>query len=184
MICIFGVEHIARACEEFGFRMVFCGAVNDFSQSAELLEDYYNNFNKPDSLISFKLGFHAEYTTSLPLLKDIAELSKKYKAPVFTHNSETKSEVELCKQKYGMSPTALFESIGMLNHGGGGFHCVYFDENDLNIFKEKNLWAVTNPASNLKLASGIAPLQKMLDLGINLAIGTDGPASNNSLDMF
>lgn len=180
----FGVEHIAKACEEFGFRMVFCGAINDFSQSIEILENYYNIFNKPDSLISFKLGFHAEYTTSLPLLKGIAELSKKYKAPVFTHNSETISEVELCKQKYKMSPTALFDSIGMLENGGGGFHCVHLDKNDIDIFKEKKLWVVTNPASNLKLASGIAPIQEMLDLGLNLAIGTDGPASNNSLDMF
>lgn len=180
----FGVEHIAKACEEFGFRMVFCGAVNDFSQSPEILENYYNQYNKTDSLISFKLGFHGEYTTALPILKEIADLSKKYKAPVFTHNSETKSEVEDCKSRYGMSPTALFDSLGIYDFGGGGFHCIYLDENDLNIFKNKNLWAVTNPGSNLKLASGIAPIQKMINKGINLAIGTDGPASNNSLDMF
>ncbi|MDE6579226.1 MAG: amidohydrolase family protein, partial [Ruminiclostridium sp.] len=89
-----------------------------------------------------------------------------------------------CKERHGKTPTALFEELGMLEYGGGGFHCVYMDDNDLDIFKRHGLWAVTNPGSNTKLASGIAPIDKMQRKGINLAIGTDGPASNNCLDMF
>ena len=114
----------------------------------------------------------------------MAGLSQKYKAPVYTHKSEPKAEVEGCIERYGKTPTAFLDSLGMFNYGGGGFHCVYMTEEDLAICKEKNIWAVTNPASNVKLASGIAPVQKMIDMGIGLAIGTDGPASNNCLDMF
>ena len=72
----------------------------------------------------------------------------------------------------------------MYKYGGGGYHCVHMDQVDFEIFKEKGLYAVTNPASNLKLASGVAPISKYLQLGIPVAIGTDGPASNNCLDMF
>ncbi len=72
----------------------------------------------------------------------------------------------------------------MYEYGGGGFHCVYFDDKDFEIFKKRQLTAVTCPASNLKLASGIAPLKRFVEEGIPVAIGTDGPASNNSLDMF
>lgn len=180
----FGVDNIARACEEYGFRMVLCGAINDFSQSIDELEGNYLKYNKEDSLVSYRLGFHAEYTTSYELLKEISLLAKKYKAPVYTHISETKNEVDNCIAKYGKTPVSLLDSLGIYDYGGGGFHCTYFNENDIMIFKEKNLWAVTNPSSNLKLASGIAPIQKFMDNGINIAIGTDGPASNNSLNMF
>ncbi len=92
--------------------------------------------------------------------------------------------MEGCIERYGKTPAAFLDSLGMFEFGGGGFHCVYMTDEDLSIFKEKNIWAVTNPASNVKLASGIAPVQKMLDMGIGLAVGTDGPASNNCLDMF
>ena len=103
---------------------------------------------------------------------------------MYTHNSETASEVADCLKRTGYTPTVYMERLGLLDHGGGGFHCVHMTEEDLDIYKEKGLWAVTNPSSNLKLASGIAPLTHMLDKGISLAIGTDGPASNNCLDMF
>ena len=72
----------------------------------------------------------------------------------------------------------------MFGYGGGGYHGVYLNDADLEIFRRRGLWMVTNPGSNVKLASGIAPLQKMLDAGVNLALGTDGPASNNCLDFF
>lgn len=83
-----------------------------------------------------------------------------------------------------MTPTALFESLGLFNYGGGGYHCVWMSDDDIEIFRRRGLWAVTNPASNLKLASGIAPITHLMDAGVKLAIGTDGAASNNALDMF
>lgn len=177
-------EANARASAEAGFRTVLCGSINDFGGTIEEIEKEYSHFNDYNPLISYQLGFHAEYTTKRETLEGIAGLAQKYKAPVYTHNSETKAEVEGCIERYGKTPTAFLDSLGMFESGGGGFHCVYMTDEDLDIFKEKNIWAVTNPASNAKLASGIAPVQKMLGMGIGLAIGTDGPASNNCLDMF
>ena len=89
-----------------------------------------------------------------------------------------------CYERHGMSPTAYFDSLGLFDYGGGGFHCVWCDENDMDIFKRRGLWAVTCPASNAKLASGVAPLGRLAARNIKLAVGTDGPASNNALDMF
>lgn len=177
-------DAMAQAFIETGFRCVFCGAVNNFSESVEKLEDYFNRFNRINPLISYKLGFHAEYTTSKGIMEGIAELSRKYSAPVWCHSSETKSEVEGCIERYGMTPTELMDSIGMFEHGGGGYHCVYLSDHDREIFGSKGLYAVTNPASNAKLAGGIADLTALTRGGITLAIGTDGAASNNALDMF
>lgn len=180
-------DTIARASEDYGFRTVLCGAVNDFTQSAEELEEWYLKYREekePGGLISFRLGFHAEYTTSEPLLRKIAGLAQKYQAPVYTHNSETRTEVEQCIARTGMTPTAYLDSLGMFEYGGGGFHCVHMTEEDLRIFQKRGLSVVTNPGSNTKLASGIAPIRRMMELGINIGIGTDGPASNNCLDMF
>ena len=177
-------ESMAKASVDFGFRTVMCGAVNNFKESVEKLEEYYNTYNNYNELISYKLGFHAEYTTKREILEGISELAQKYKAPVFTHSSETKSEVEGCIERYGKTPTELFEELGLWNYGGGGYHSVWLSDNDMQIYKKRGLWAVINAGSNAKLASGIADVQKMSNLGLNLAVGTDGPSSNNALDMF
>ena len=177
-------EANAKASADSGFRTVLCGSINDFGGTVKEIEDEYNHFNNYDKFLSYQLGFHAEYTTKRDILEDMAALAEKYKAPVYTHNSETRLEVEGCIERYGKTPTTFLDSIGMFNYGGGGFHCVYMTDEDLDICKSKKIWVVTNPASNVKLASGIAPIKKMLDMGIGLAIGTDGPASNNCLDMF
>lgn len=179
------LDSYARANIDMGFRTVLCGSINDFGGTVRGIEEEYNKFNSFNPLISYRLGFHAEYTTKLETLEGIAELSRKYKAPVYTHNSETKAEVNGCIERYGLTPTQLFDKLGMLEYGGGGFHCVWLDERDMEIFRNKNLWVVTNPSSNLKLASGIAPICEMKRHGISrFAIGTDGAASNNCLDMF
>ena len=177
-------EANAKASVDSGFRTVLCGSINDFGGTVEEMEQEYLHFNDYNDLISYQLGFHAEYTTCRDILEGMAALGHKYNAPIYTHNSETKAEVEGCMERYGTTPTAFLNSLGMFDHGGGGFHCVYMTEEDLDICQDKNIWVVTNPASNVKLASGIAPITKMLDRGIGVAIGTDGPASNNCLDMF
>lgn len=177
-------ESIAESFDYMGMRCVQVGAVNNFSQSLELVEEMYQKLNKPNSLQSYMLGFHAEYTCSKELLQGIAELARKYKAPVFTHMAETKAEVEGCKERYGMTPVEFLDSLGIFNYGGGGYHCVHMTDKDIAIMKEKGLYAVTNPGSNTKLASGIAPISDYLKTGVPVAIGTDGPASNNCLDMF
>ncbi|MBQ8955903.1 MAG: amidohydrolase [Lachnospiraceae bacterium] len=175
---------IAKATEECGFRCVQVGGMNNFSQSVELQEEWYENLNNGNPLTSYILGYHAEYTCSKELLQSLSDLAHKYKAPVWGHNSETASEVEGCRERYGLTPTEFADSLGLFEFGGGGYHCVFLSDNDIEIFKKRGLYAVTNPGSNTKLASGIAPVSRYLREGIGLAIGTDGPASNNCLDMF
>lgn len=177
-------ESIAKATEECGFRCVQTGGMNNFSQSVEKQEEWYEKLNSGSSLTTYMLGFHAEYTCSKELLEKLSELSHRLKAPVYSHNSETSGEVAGCIERYGMTPTKLFDSIGLFDYGGGGYHCVYMSDEDIEIFKKRGLSAVTNPASNAKLASGIAVISRFIKEGINVAIGTDGPASNNCLDMF
>ena len=177
-------DRIAQAAIDSGFRMVQVSAVNDFGGTVEEMEEEYLKYNSLHELSSYFLGFHAEYTTSLSMLEGIADLANKYHAPVYTHNSETKSEVDGCIDRYGKTPTELFEDLGIYQYGGGGYHCVWMSDRDLQIFKRRGLSVVTNPASNAKLASGVARIQDMMDGGINIAIGTDGAASNNCLDMF
>ncbi|MBO4336963.1 MAG: amidohydrolase family protein, partial [Lachnospiraceae bacterium] len=144
----------------------------------------YLKLNGKNELSSYMLGSHAEYTCSMELMEKIAAMVQKYKAPFFTHNSETRTEVDGCIERWGKTPTQLWASIGAYDFGGGGYHMCYMDDEDYRICKEKNLTAVTNPASNLKLASGIADIGRLLKEGINVAIGTDGAGSNNCLDMF
>lgn len=167
-----------------GYRTVIVSAMNNFDADIHNIEREYLKFNNMHELISYRLGFHAEYTTSMERMEYIASLVHKYKEPMFVHSSETKGEVDGCIERYGVTPTVLFDKLGMYDYGGGGYHCVYMSDEDIEIYKKRGLWAVLNPASNLKLASGIAPVCRYLDEGINLAIGTDGPASNNALDMF
>lgn len=177
-------EMMAKASVDFGFRTVMTSGLNNFKESVNAVEDYYKKFNNYDSLVSYKLGFHAEYTTDKELIKGIAKLAEKYQAPVYTHASETKSEVEDCIKRNGMSPTKYLNELGIFNYGGGAYHSVWIDDEDIEIYKEKGIWAIINACSNAKLASGIAPVSKLLKSGVKVAVGTDGASSNNALDMF
>ena len=124
---------IAAACVDSGFRCVLCGT----NGSAEATEEEYVRFNSLDPLISLVPSIHSEYTTSLEEIKIIAELAKRHKAPFFTHISETKKETEECIARHGMTPTELFDSLGMFDCGGGGYHCVWLSEHDVEIFKRR-----------------------------------------------
>lgn len=177
-------ESVAQAMDDMGFRCCQVGGMNDFSQNIDWLERMYLTGNNADSLQSYIFGFHAEYTTCMENMKAIAALAQKYKAPVYTHACETKAEVEGCKERYGMTPVVLLASVGLFDYGGGIYHGVHMSEADYAVMQEKGLYVVTNPGSNTKLASGIAPITEYLKRGIPVAIGTDGPASNNCLDFF
>jgi len=177
-------DTIAQASQECGFRTVMVGGLNNFSQSFEALEEWYNKYNNSEELVTFQLGFHAEYTNSKENLEKLAALCHKYQAPICAHSSESASEVEGCIERHGVTPTVLFDKLGMFDYGGAYYHCIHMTDEDLDIMAKKGIYAVTNPASNMKLASGIARIEDMLKRGIKVAIGTDGPASNNCLDMF
>ncbi|MCR5303043.1 MAG: amidohydrolase [Lachnospiraceae bacterium] len=177
-------EETARACSDMGFRCVQCGNVNNFSSSVENMERLYDSLNNSDPLNSYILGCHAEYTCSEELLKDIASLAEKKKAPVFLHANETKKEVDECEERHGKKVITYLDSLGLFNYGGGIYHGVHVTDEEMDILEKKNISVVLNPGSNTKLASGIAPVTEYLKRGINTALGTDGPSSNNCLDMF
>lgn len=177
-------DSIAEACIDMGMRCVLTSGLNNFSSSVEQMEEEYLRWNRKNSLISYQLGFHAEYTCSKELIYRVSQLVHKYHAPVYTHLAETKREVEECRERYGMTPAMFLDMMGIFEYGGGGYHCVHMTEQDMEMFRRRRLSVITNPASNMKLASGIAPIAEFEKRKINVAIGTDGPASNNCLDMF
>ena len=177
-------EAYAKANVDCGFRTVICSAMNDFDADPTNIEREYLRFNNYSELVSYKLGIHAEYTTGLQRMEYMASLAEKYQAPCYMHCCETRAEVEGCLERHGLTPPQLLDRMGLFNYGGGGFHCVWMSDEDIELFARKGIYAVTNPASNVKLASGVAPVDKMLSAGVPMAIGTDGAASNNALDMF
>ena len=177
-------DSYAQACIDSGFRTVICSGLNNFDADPENIEREYLKFNHLHELVSYALGIHAEYTTCMERMEYMASLAEKYQAPCYMHCAETKNEVEGCIERYGLTPPQLLDRVGLFRYGGGGFHCTWMSEEDVSLFARKGLWAVTNPASNLKLASGIAPIARMQRAGVKLAIGTDGAGSNNALDMF
>lgn len=177
-------QQMAEAAAEMGFRTVLCGQLNDFVSSAEQLEEDYLRFNQFHPLVSHRLGFHAEYTTGKENLKKVAMLSQKYSAPVYTHLAETAQETQDCIQKTGKTPLQYLDTLGMWEYGGGIFHGVYLNQDDMTLCRKKQIGVVSNPGSNAKLASGIAPLEELAAKKVLLGLGTDGAASNDALDMF
>ncbi|MCR4650836.1 MAG: amidohydrolase [Lachnospiraceae bacterium] len=177
-------DSIGRAFNDMGMRAEIVSGLNKFGPTVEVLEERYNELNGKYPLVGFKMGVHAEYTCDKDLLIRVSELIHKYKAPLYVHMSETKQEVEECIDRYGMTPVAFFDSLGLFDFGGVIYHGVWTTIEDMIILKNRNISVVSNPASNAKLASGIAPISEYLKRGIPVALGTDGPSSNNALDMF
>lgn len=174
----------ARAAEEMGFRVVLHGTFNPYTSEEDLVRLFNLYNNNKNSLVTYQIGLHAEYTSDPESEKVIGNVLKKLKAPFFVHISETEREVKECYEKHGVSPVKYFDNIHFFDYGGGGYHCNYFSNEDIEIFKNKNVSIITNPGSNDYLKSGVCPIKKYLDLGFDVAIGTDGPASNYDLDMF
>ncbi|MDO4294422.1 MAG: amidohydrolase [Eubacteriales bacterium] len=177
-------KDIAQACIDMGMRCALVSGLNKFGPTVQVMEERYNTLNRLHPLITYQMGVHAEYTCDRGLLEDVSALIHQYQAPLYAHMSETRLETDECIGRYGMTPPAFFDSLGLFDFGGGVYHAVHFTEEDMDLFAKKGLHIVTNPGSNTKLASGIAPVGRFLEKGINVAIGTDGPSSNNCLDMF
>ena len=159
-------EMMAKASVECGFRSVLVSGINDFSSSLEEVEADFNTYNQYDELIRYCLGFHAEYTCSEELLKKIAELSQRYKAPVFAHMSETEREVAECVQRHGTTPAAYLDSLGLFEHGGGGYHCIWFTDEEIERMIAINLVAP------IKLLRGFTGSMKQKKYGRIVNIGS------------
>lgn len=174
----------AEVFSQAGMRCAIVSGLNDFTFSIKELEDSYKVLNSYDPLITFKAGIHAEYTCSKELLEELSGVIKALDCPFYCHLSETRSEVEECLGRYGKTPLMYLDSLGLFDKGGGIYHGVWLTDDEISLMADKNICAVINSGSNSKLASGIAPLKKLYDGKVPLAMGTDGPASNNSLNMF
>ena len=182
--------------EKIGMKMNLTRVVQCFDP-AEKAED---NTRIPESIALYeehngaqngrvKVDFciHAEYTCTDAIAEGYAERIRKYipeGACMHLHLSETKTEHEECIGRHGITPAQWFEKAGILDMPTAAAHCVWVSGEDLEILKRHNVSPVHNPTSNMKLGSGFAPVPEMLNMGINVALGTDGAASNNNLNMF
>jgi 5-methylthioadenosine/S-adenosylhomocysteine deaminase len=182
-------EITAKIAQNSNIAVVMCGGLNDLSlKTDDVLKDIESNylkFNKGNDRLKFQIGLHAEYTCSDKLIEGVADLSQSFNASTYIHLSETLKEVGECTVKRnGLTPPQYLHKIGFFDNGGIAAHCTYIDKDDMLLLKECNIYPAINSASNLKLASGIAPVYSMINSGLNLTIGTDSVASNNSTSMF
>ena len=152
-----------------------------FLESVQLYKDYHNAF---EGRLKVDFSLHAEYTNVESMAKFCADFTAGKQIAYQIHLSETEKEHNECIARHGVTPTGFFEKTGILNNSASFAHCVWITEDDMDILKKYNSTVVHNPASNLKLGSGVMPLSKILKHGINVALGTDSSASNNTLDIL
>ena len=185
-------EHkVAEAAKKAGIRALVGEVLYDFpspcygeienglKHTERLIERW-----RGDPLVSVAVEPHALYTCSPELLKKCGRLSAALDVPLVIHLSETEAEVQQVLERYGRRPVAHLESLGLLDRRLVADHCVALDDADIEMLAKNRVNVVHNPESNMKLASGIAPVPKLLKAGVTVALGTDGCASNNNLDMF
>jgi len=185
----FAEDKVAQAVEETGIKASLSRGLTGLDDSAdaklkENVEFFKNWHNKAEGRIKVMLGPHAPYTCPVPFLKKIIAAAANIGAELHMHLSETKGEVEECVKNNGLTPIALMNELGMFDLGTLAAHCVYVNDADLDIMAKKRVRVAHNPQSNLKLASGIAPVNAMLKKDILVGLGTDGASSNNNLDML
>lgn len=178
---------LVRAAKESGFKTnlsvpVLCfdnSSLRDLPVFAEM-----TSMDADGTLVKCEYSIHAEYTSTPKVVRELAEKAKSDGRSIHIHLSETKSEHDECIARHGMTPTAYFESLGVFDVPTTAAHCVWADENDIEIMRRKGVTVACNPTSNMKLASGFANVKLMLEKGVNVGLGTDGSASNNTLDMI
>ncbi|UOO37754.1 amidohydrolase [Oscillospiraceae bacterium CM] len=184
------VDAAAQAVYDSGMRAVLSrGLVGDRENAAggaQRLHEAKTEIEKWRGYnnISFMLAPHAPYTCDDIYQKEVAEEAHRLGVRIHTHLSESQSEMAAIRASYGCTPPELYDKTGLLSDKTVAAHCVYLTDDDIALLARCGVSVATNPVSNLKLANGIAPIPKMLKAGINVALGTDGPASNNTLNMF
>ena len=184
-------QEVARAVDQAGLRALLGEVLYDFPSpnygspeeglkfTNRLIEQYRGH-----GLIDIAVEPHALYTCSPDLLTACHDLALKQKAPLITHLSENQDEVNTIMERHGATPVRHLENLGILSPNLIADHCVVLDDQEIELLSKRGVRVVTNPESNMKLASGVAPVVKLLAAGVPMALGTDGPASNNNLDIF
>lgn len=189
----FFCEAIADAVDKSGMKANISRSVTNFGNQVRLMEftgtreevELKEKWHMSDrGRIRIDAAIHAEYTTSESLWSEIGGYAKEQGLIMQVHLSETQAEHDGCIEKYKKTPAQLFCDAGVFDAKTVAAHCVWVNDEDIEIFVEKGVSVAHNPVSNLKLASGIARVPYMLQKGVNVGLGTDGVASNNSFDMF
>ncbi len=184
-------EDIAKAAVEAGLRGVCSQTVlkfpspdaRSYEDSLALARDFIQRW-KGHTLIVPSVAPHAPYTCTAEILQATAQLATEFDVPLHTHLAETTFEVGNMRKENGMPVIPYVKKQGLFEAKVLAAHCVHVDEGEIRTLRRYNAGVAHNPSSNMKLGSGIAPVNKMLAAGLNVGIGTDGPASNNDLDMF
>lgn len=185
----FFMDETAKAVSESGIRASLVRGLvgegkEDIFKINETIEFYKKWNNQGNGRITVDAGPHAPYTCSPNYLKMVIDMASKYNMRIHIHLSESKKEVEDSYKKYNKSPIKHVNDIGLFELPTMAAHCVHLSEEDIRILADKGVSVLNNPGSNLKLGNGFAPVEKMLRSGVNVALGTDGSASNNNLNMF
>jgi len=152
-----------------------------FAETLALINQYQN---ADDGRIRVDLSLHAEYTNVPIACRDLADYAKAHGLGMQIHLSETEKEHKECIGRHGKTPTRFFADLGVLDVPTTAAHCVWVEDADIEILAQKGVSVAHNPVSNLKLGSGVLPMRKLLDRGVNVTLGTDGVASNNRLDLL
>lgn len=183
------MENVARACAETGIRANLCRGLIGVAPDKDVklaennvLAANWQGYDNGRIRISY--GPHAPYTCPVDYLEKVIKAAADHEAEIQMHLCETKFEVDTCMKEHGLTPIQLMDKLGMFDLGTIAAHCVHLTDNDMEIMAAKKVRVAHNPQSNLKLASGIAPVAQMLEKGICVGIGTDGASSNNNLDML
>lgn len=180
----------AEAARNLGIRAVMTrGLTGPDRNEKDALRRYNEHMQEreafaDDPLISFKMGPHAIYTCGKDYLEFLIEKAHETKQEFHIHLSETVNEVNNCYKEHGKSPVEYLDELGFFDIKTCAAHCVHLSEHDMEILAQKNVSVIHNPKSNLKLANGIAPIPTLLEKGVNVCLGTDSQASNNTLNMF
>lgn len=180
-------QKVAQAVDEMGIRAVIAKPLTDQiydtfeRETIELIEKYEG---KMGSMIKIRIAPHAPYTCSPETITKALKICERYNIGVHTHMSESRQEVATIKEIYGKTPTEYYRDLGVFNYPTLAAHCVHMTDSDIKTLLQYGVSVSHNPQSNMKISSGIAPVTEMLKRGINVGIGTDGPGSNNDLDMW
>ncbi|ONN26479.1 amidohydrolase [Thermosipho affectus] len=175
-------DAVAQAVADFGIKALLTRGLvseNDKIEKTRLNESLklYNKWHGYDNRIFIGLGPHAPYTCSIPALKEISKISEELDIPITIHLFENKWE----REKYSLKEIL---DTGIANNHLLAVHCIHLDDNDIQLLKNYNVYISHNPSSNLKLGNGIAPVTKFINNDLPVTLGTDGPASNNSIDIL
>ena len=180
-------DSVYAAAKNANLCLALCCGENSETDSEIIksITHFYNKYNTLSDRVRYFPGIHAEYTCDEKLIADVADFAAEAGSPTYIHLSETLKEVGECTVRHGgLTPPQYLHKLGFFENGGLAAHCVYCDKDDLALLKQSGVTPVINGASNLKLASGIAPVYSMLSQGFAPALGTDGTASNNAASMF